>query len=69
MSRTSAGRARKNWRRMLTRFEAPADELVVQVGFQADGVVAEDHGVDVVAERDGGITEFADPVLGRSATG
>ena len=49
--------------------EPPVGELVVQVGFQADGVVAEDHGVHVVAERHGGIAELADPVHGIQAAG
>lgn len=49
--------------------EPPTGELVVQVGFQADCVVAEDHGVDVVAERHEGIAEFADPVHGIEPAG
>ena len=49
--------------------EAPVGELVVQVGLQAYRVVAEDHGVHVIAERDGGITELTDPVHRVEAAG
>jgi len=36
----------------------------VQRGFEADGVVAEDEGVDIEAERDGGVAEFSHAVHG-----
>ena len=56
------GLARKNSRRMLTRLTRAVGELVVQAVLQADRVVAEDHGVHVVAEGNGGVAELADPV-------
>ena len=68
MSRTSAGGA-EELAAQVDQVEPPVGELVVQVGFQADGVVAEDHGVHVVAERHGGIAEFADPVHGIEPAG
>jgi hypothetical protein len=64
------------WRRRTSRtspevdeVDAAVGEVVVQAGFQADGVVAEDEGVDVVAERDAGVAEFADPVVGVQSAG
>jgi hypothetical protein len=61
-SRTSAGVPRKNSRRRLTRFDSAAGQLVVAAGFEADRVVAEDHGRYVVVEGDGCIAEFPDAV-------
>ena len=43
--------------------DADVGELVVEAGFQAHGVVAEDDGVGVELERDRGVAEFADAVV------
>ena len=56
------GRARKNSWRMLTRLSRRSASWCCRWVSQADGVVAEYHGVHVVAERDGRIAEFADSV-------
>lgn len=37
-------------------------EFVVQAGFEADRVVAKDHGVHVIVEGDRCVAQFADPV-------
>ena len=62
MSPTSAGAGAEELAAHVDQVDPAVGELVVQVGFQADGVVAEDHGVDVVVERHGGVAEFADAV-------
>nr|WP_240157374.1 hypothetical protein [Pseudonocardia broussonetiae] len=49
--------------------QAALGEVGVQASFEADGVVAEDEGVDVEAERDGGVAELADAVHGVQTAG